>query len=388
LFAFLFHITNTANQLFPPHIDTNNSSLHKKKLRYFKSVLLQLFQLLLLTTTTTTTTTTTMPLLSISKAAVIDNCRFNAMFCRPSTKQGGGRIATSSEGFAIIQKQIHAEGDAINVIRYTNYFGIDCLNGRILPGLPIHRKENSKEVFFKTSSTTTRGIRHKAPYALKFKTLEHPDEFEMWWLLKNGSIASWKKEDTWKKSGSNSLVINNPPLQETTNASSHADRPKRKAAPMIDGPFYPLRKQVKDVDSSLNLVCAKGGGDIKNGNNENAPALWYGRNDDDGIADPSVVEPNESVNVKVSDKVKSFVAYSGLKSIAEDSINNLNEEDVIDLNGDNSKDLKDDNGSSSDDNSSSSDDDDSSNDSSGEKIIIDDEDAPQSQNWMTAFASY
>ncbi|OEU13839.1 hypothetical protein FRACYDRAFT_242191 [Fragilariopsis cylindrus CCMP1102] len=87
------------------------------------------------------------------------------------------------------------------------------------------------------------------------------------------------------------------------------------------------------------------------------------------------------LNANVNDKLKSTVAHSGLKSIAEDSINNSNEEDVIDLNGNNSKDLKDDNGSLSDD-------DDSSNDYPGEGVIIDDEDAPQSQNWKTAFAPY
>ena len=321
-----------------------------------------------------------MPLLSISKAAVIEKCRFNAMLCRPSTEQGGGWRPTSSEGFAIIQKQIHAGSDVVNVIRYTTYFGVDCLNGRILPGLPIHREENAKKVFFKTSSTTTRGTRHKAPFALKFRTVEDADEFEMWWLLMNGSIASRKREDTQKKLGGNSLVNNNLPLQETTNDLPHAVRPKRKAAPEVDGPFRPLRKQVKEADSSLNLVCAKGGGDI-NGNSENAPALGYSHADDDGISDPCVVGPNKSVNANDNDKPKSIVAHSGLKSIAEDPINNSNEEDVIDLNGNNSKDLKDDNGSLSDD-------DDSSNDYRGEDVIIDDEDAPQSQNWMTAFAPY
>ena len=245
-----------------------------------------------------------MPPLSVSNVTIKELFSGSAKFGRPSDNTGAGWVATGDKGIATIQKQVSQDGSIVYVARWTNYMRVDGMNGRILPGLPILRQHDS--VYFKTSSTTTRGIRRKAPFCFKFETVEEAEEFEMWWLLKNGSIASWKKEDTQKKLGGNSLVNNNLPLQETTNAS---------------------------------------------------------------------------VNVNVNDKLKSTVAHSGLKSIAEDSINNSNEEDVIDLNGNNSKDLKDDNGSLSDD-------DDSSNDYPGEGVIIDDEDAPQSQNWKTAFAPY
>ena len=310
-----------------------------------------------------------MPPQSIANATVKELFRGSAKFGRPSTKAGAGWIVTADKGNAIIQKQINKDGTIVYVVRSENYMGADGMNGRILPGLPIHR--NRESVYFKTSSTTTLGGRHKAPFVFKFGTIDEAEEFEMWWLLKNGTIALWKEADAKKKAGSNS---NNTPLQDSTNAESNPVRnAKRKADPMIGGPS---QKKKKDP---LNLVCINGGIDRSN-DVENQPVLLR----HDGSADDSVgafkavgavkavgLMPTEvNINGKVRKILK--VKRSALKSITEDSISSLNV-----VGDDNSNDL----------NVTI----DSSNDSSvevGEDVIIDEEDAPQSQNWMTAFASY
>ena len=204
-----------------------------------------------------------MPPLSVSNATVKELYRGSAKFGRPSRKEGGGWIVTADKGTAIIQELTFNNDSAstVVVVRWENYMGADGLNGRILCGLPILRGNNSKEVHFKTSSTTTFGGRHKAPFVFKFETSDEAEVFEMWWLLKNGSIASWKADDqAKKKAGSNS----NLPLQEKTNAVS-TPAGKRKAVPMIDGP---LRKKVKGRNDSLNLVCID---DKKNNGDENVP---------------------------------------------------------------------------------------------------------------------
>jgi hypothetical protein len=323
-----------------------------------------------------------MPPLSIANATVKELFRGSAKFGRPSTKNGAGWITTADKGNAIIQKQVSQDGTTVIVVRWTNYMGIDGLNGRILPELPILRGKNSKEVYFKTSSTTTRGARYKAPFVFMFETVEEAEEFEMWWLLKNGSIASWKESDeAKKKAGSNS----NLPLQEKTNTVS-TPISKRKAGPMIDGPLRKLKK-VNDADRLLNLVLATGGGGGHSNNDvENQPAFLLDGNaddaaDDDSISDPHYVGAFKAVGlmpteVNIKGKLRAIVKVKrlALKSITEDSIDNSNEEDQIDLNDDN-------NDSNDDDN------DDSSNGSSGEEVFIDEEDAPQSQNWTTAFAS-
>jgi len=315
-----------------------------------------------------------MPILSVSNATVTELFKGSAKFGRPSEKEGAGWIVTADKGNAIIQKQTFnndstsASASAVVVVRWTNYMGVDGMNGRILPGLPIHRQHDS--VFFKTSSTTTRGNRHKVPFCFKFETRDEAEEFEAFWLLKNGSIALWKEQDAKKKED-----INNPtikvPLKDSTNAESNPVRnTKRKANPMIDGP---LRKKKVEEDS-LNLLC---GGVDRSNDVENQPAFLLDGSAND-VSDPHCVGAFKAVElmpteVNINGKLRKIVKVkrSALKSITEDSIDNSNEEDQNDLNDDNSND---------------SNDDDSSNDSSGEDVIIDEEDAPQSQNWMTAFA--
>jgi hypothetical protein len=138
-----------------------------------------------------------MPLLSVSNATVTELFKGSAKFGRPSEKEGAGWIVTTDKGNAIIQKQTFKDDSAVVVVvRWTNYMGVDGMNGRILPGLPIHCQHDS--VYFKTSSTTTRGNRHKAPFCFKFETVDEAEEFEAFWLLKNGSIALWKEQDAKK----------------------------------------------------------------------------------------------------------------------------------------------------------------------------------------------
>ena len=288
----------------------------------------------------TTTTATTMPLLSVSHGTVKELFRGSAQFARPSTKKGAGWVATGDKGNAIIQQHVNQDGTTVLVVRWTNFMGADGMNGRILIGLPIQR--NGRAVYFKTSSTTTLGNRYKAPFCFKFETVDDAEEFEAFWLLKNGSIALWKKQDAKKKED-----IINPtikvPLQDSTNENTvHTGNAKRKAVPMIDGPLR-TKKKVE-------------GRTVLNSH-------------------PHRLMPNERI---INGKVRKILKAkrSALKSITEDLIVNLNEEDKTDLN--------------TEDNSKQNDDEkvDSSNGSSGEDVIIDEEDAPQSQNWMTAFASY
>ena len=402
-----------------------------------------------------------MPLSSVSNATVTELFKGSAKFGRPSTIKGAGWVVTADKGKAIIQKQKYQDGTIVLVVRWTNYMDLDGLNGRILPDLPILRQHDS--VYFKTSSTTTRGKRHKAPFCFKFADAEQAEKFEMCWLTLNGSITSGKEEDAKKEAGSSSNN-KNLPLQDTTNAASTPLRsPKRKAGLMNEGS---LRMKLK-VDNRF--LAAIGGGDIDKNVDGKVPALSDGRaNDDDGgggggIPDPCVVGALKTVElmpkvvdvngklrvivkakrsilksiaedlteknvdgkvpalsdgraddddgggifdpcvvgalktaelmpkvVNVSGKLRVIVKakHSILKSIAED-LTEKNEEGIIDLNGGNSKNLDDDGGSSNDDGGSSSDDDDdSSTDFSSEDVIVDDEDAPQSQNWMTAFAPY
>jgi hypothetical protein len=378
LISFLFHITNTANQLFP-HINTSttrNNTDHTKKQKTCR----RFFNPYPIVLASSTSRTTTMPLLSVSNATVTELFKGSAKFGRPSTTQGAGWIATAANGNVLIQTQTYRDGNDVTVVRWTNFMELDGLNGGIIPSLPILRKANL--VYFKTSSMTTRGDRHKAPFVFQFDTVEEAVEFEMWWLYKNGSIESWKQEDTKKKTSSSSSS-NNLPLQETTNVVLTPVR-KRKADHMIDGW---LLQKVKCADRSLNLVCAIGGGDSKD-DDENVPALSDGRNDDadydddnDGVLNPCVVRVFKTVGLmpteaNVNRKLRAIakIKRSNLKSIAEDNDNVSDDDKTIDSNADNSKD---------------SNDNDISNDSAGEEdVIIDEEDAPQSQNWMTAFASY
>jgi hypothetical protein len=332
-----------------------------------------------------------MPLLSVSNATVTELFRGSARFARPSTNKGVGWIATAN-GNAIIQNQTYKDGDVVTVVRWTNYMEVDGLNGRILPGLPILRKANS--VYFKTSSTTTRGDRYKAPFVFQFDSAECAEKFEKCWLKLN-VIAPGKEEDAKKKARSSSSSNNKKlPLQDTTNVASTSVQ-KRKAIPMMDGP---LLKKVKVKDTDHSLKVTGGGGDV--------PALMDGRADDDddndGISDPGVVSTFNTVGlmpkeVNVNGKLRVIVKAkrSILKSIAEqssdednDSINDDDDEKSVGSNEDNSNDSNDDDGSSNDDDDHSNDDDSSNDSSSGEDVIIDEEDAPQSQNWMTAFASY
>jgi hypothetical protein len=321
-----------------------------------------------------------MPLLSVSNATVTVTELFkgSAKFGRPSEKEGAGWIVTADKGDVSIQKQININGAIVFVVRWTNYMGLDGMNGQILLGLPILRQHDS--VYFKTSSTTTRGARHKAPFCFKFEGAEEAEEFEMWWLSKNGSIASWKEEDEIKKkAGSNS----NLPLQEKTNTVSTPIR-KRKAAPMIDGP---LRKKVKDADRLLNFVSAVGGGDSNGGSEKVEPlsnCCSIDNDEDDDIQDPCVVGALKTVKlmpteVNVNGELREIVKLkrSTLKSILEqpndeDNDNINDDKKSVASNEDNSEDSCADYGSSNDD----------------EDVLIDEEEAPQSQNWTTAFTSY
>ena len=281
-----------------------------------------------------------MPLLSVSHGTVKELFRGSAQFARPSTKKGAGWVATGDKGNVIIQQHVNQDGTTVLVVRWTNFMGADGMNGRILIGLPIQR--NGRAVYFKTSSTTTLGNRYKAPFCFKFETVDDAEEFEAFWLLKNGSIALWKEQDAKKKED-----IINPtikvPLKDSTNENTvHTGNAKRKAVPMIDGPLRTKKK----------VEC-------RTISNSHSPGLM----------------PTERI---INGKVRKILKAkrSALKSITEDSIVNLNEEDKTDLN--------------TEDNSKQNDDEkvDSSNGSSGEDVIIDEEDAPQSQNWKTAFASY
>ena len=315
-----------------------------------------------------------MPPQSIANATVKELFRGSAKFGRPSTKAGAGWIVTADKGNAIIQKQINKDGTIVYVVRSENYMGADGMNGRILPGLPIHR--NRESVYFKTSSTTTLGGRHKAPFVFKFGTIDEAEEFEMWWLLKNGTIALWKEADAKKKAGSNS---NNTPLQDSTNAESNPVRnAKRKAGPMIGGPLQKKKYSLNCIDVGID----------RSNNVENQAVLLR----HDGSADDSVcafkavgsmpTEVNSNGKVRKIVKVKRSI----LKSITESLIDNRN------LNGEDGADLKNNNGEDSnydsDDEYNNDNNYDSSNHSSSEDVIVDEEDAPQSQNWSTAFASY
>jgi hypothetical protein len=370
--AFIFHFMNPAN--FSTH--------QQQTFIIFYSIILRTATTATTATATATTTatatataTTTMPPLSVSNATVTELFKGNAKFGRPSEKEGGGWIVTAGKGDVMIQKQINQDGSVVIVVRWANYMGLDGMNGRILPGLPIQRGNNSKEVYFKTSSTTTRGARHKAPFVFKFETVDEAEVFEALWLLKNGSIAAWKEQDTKKKEGTNNTSI--VPLQDKTNAASTPAR-KRKAGPMVDGS---LRKKSKDADHLLNTI---GGGDSNV--DGNVPTLCDGLvndDDDDDVSDPCVVGAFKTVGllpteVNVNGKLRKIVKVkrSILKSVAEHSFDNSNGEDGVDFKKDNSEDLNDDDSN-----------DDSSDDSSGEDVIIDELDAPQSQNWTTAFAS-
>ena len=321
-----------------------------------------------------------MPLLSVSNATVTELFKGNAKFCRPSTKKGEGWVATSDNGNAIIQKQINKDGAIVFVVRFTNYMGADGLNGRIIPELPILRGKNSKEVYFKTSSTTTSGSRYKAPFLLKFETVDKAEEFEMWWLMLNGSIVAWKEEDAKKKEGGKKSNSNNiAPLQDSTNAESNPVRnAKRKAGPMIGGPLQKKKYSLNCIDVGID----------RSNNVENQAVLLR----HDGSADDSVcafkavgsmpTEVNSNGKVRKIVKVKRSI----LKSITESLIDNRN------LNGEDGADLKNNNGEDSnydsDDGYNNDNNYDSSNHSSSEDVIVDEEDAPQSQNWSTAFASY
>jgi hypothetical protein len=309
MILFIFHFTNPANfSTHQTHQRINNKTHTKNLLTVLQYVPNHL------STITLTPTPTTMPLLSVSNNVTVTEL-FNgsAMFGRPSKKKGAGWIVTGGKGNAIIQKQTSnddstsANASVVFVVRWENYMGSDGLNGRILPGLPIHRCHDS--VYFKTSSTTTLGNRYKAPFCFKFETVDDAEEFEAFWLLKNGSIALWKKQDAKKKED-----IINPtikvPLQDSTNENTvHTGNAKRKAVPMIDGP---LRTKKKVEGRTISNSHSSG------------------------------LMPNERI---INGKARKILKAkrSALKSITEDSIVNLNEEDKTDLNDDNSIHSNDDN---------------------------------------------
>jgi hypothetical protein len=78
---------------------------------------------------------------------------------------------------------------------------------------------------------------------------------------------------------------------------------------MIDGL---LLQNVKCADRSLNLVCAIGGGDSKD-DDENVPALSDGRNDDaDDDDDDGVSNPCAADAADAADAVNSFQAIAPL----------------------------------------------------------------------------
>jgi hypothetical protein len=120
-----------------------------------------------------------MPSISISQAEIIKFFHGRANFFRPSIQKGGGWVGTF-KGNAFLQKQINRDGTIVSVVRWSNFMGVDGLNGRILLDLPILRKDDS--VYFKTSSTTTRNMRRKTLFCFKFTDAKQAEEFEMCWL--------------------------------------------------------------------------------------------------------------------------------------------------------------------------------------------------------------
>ena len=323
--------------------------------------------------------------LSFTKAAINEKCRFNATFCRPSSSQGGGWVASSSDGYAIIQVQTNKDGNEITVVRYINRMGLDGLNGRILPGLPICRERNSKEVYFKTSSTTTVGTRRKAPFAFKFRTVEEAEEFEMWWLFKNGSIDAWKEQDAKKKASGRGDII---PLQETTNASTPV-RQKRKACDTNDSNelLTLLSKRLK-MDDSDGIRC-DGGVNVKD-DAENIPALCAVVDDcgggcQRGNSNSCSVRAFKTtgLDMPTENRIDSRMIIIVEGHSIEDSTN-LGGDKSIKSNNNNTDISHSDSDSDSDSDSHS----DSDSDSDNVDVIVDEEDASFSQNWMTAFAPY
>ena len=115
-------------------------------------------------------------------------------------------------GRAIIQDQHNMDGEVVTVIRHVNYMGNDGLNARIIKGLPLHRcKKNTREMFFKTVSSTTHGQRIKTVFALKFASDDDADDFEEMWYVKNGAIKALSE-------GENTL-----PFQETISANGNTN---------------------------------------------------------------------------------------------------------------------------------------------------------------------
>ena len=143
-----------------------------------------------------------MPLLSVANNVTVKELyKGRAKFLCPSEEEweewgeGGGLCSTIAiaKGIVTIQEQVSQDGSVYVV----NYMGVDRLNGRILHGLPILRRNihgipilrRNKSVYFEKSSTTTRGNRRTTTFALKFETIDKAEEFEVFWLSLNGSIG-------------------------------------------------------------------------------------------------------------------------------------------------------------------------------------------------------
>jgi hypothetical protein len=256
---------------------------------------------------------------------VIEKFRAPAALYRPSSAAGDGWSETSGPkrgGKVIIQIQENADrtGSSIAVVRFELRHGQDVMNARILPGLPIHRKDKTS-VFFKAASTSTGRIRRKTIHLLKFQNNDDADDFLMWWYAKNGSIKAWLGEDSNQK--------NKSTLQLS----------KRKATD--DPTENRLRKRLKDNKAG----------------------------DDRLFTDSTNKEQNERLMKKhkaiAIDNDDSFDGHTRNDNGSNQDRGKSDEFDETESHG--------------------SDDQDSDSDDNKEEVIVDDEYAPQSQEWLISF---
>ena len=267
---------------------------------------------------------------------VIEKFRAPAALYRPSGVAGGGWSETSGPkrgGRVIIQVQENADGKErqIPVVRFELRHGQDVLNARILPGLPIHCKDQTS-MYFKAASSSTGRIRRKTIHLLKFRNNDDTDDFLMWWYAKNGSIEAWLGQDSNQKNESTLKSL------------------KRKA--IDDLGENQLRKRLKDNK-------AEGGRPLQDSTN---------------------VEHNEGLKKK--HKAFAVDDDDGCDGQSKDDTGSYQDRYKSDESDESEKDGSDEfSGSETD----GSDDQTSDSDDQKEEVIVDDEYAPQSQEWMISF---
>jgi hypothetical protein len=288
---------------------------------------------------------------STQSLKVIEKFRAPAALYVPSTTKGGGWSEASRPGMggeAIIQVQDDAtmSGKSVSVVRFQLRHGKDVLNARIEGGLPINRKDE-KAVLFKSASTSTSGIRKKTIYNLIFTNVEDTDEFLMWWYAKNGSIKAWLAKDittktSLKRKATEPTKCGFAPLQKKSKASipeeeaSVTTKVKVRLQSQYDKKPLGESTNRKAIDETRNpLALSTKMRRFENNENER-PENAYGS------------------NLKTSDN------------------NNKKGSPAFVNNDDSHNDGSNSNGS--DDNNER------------EEVEIDHDDAPQSQDWMSAFA--